>query len=323
MTNPSPAFRAAVALLALAAIPSAFAEPSPAYALLMHGHAAEASTMLQASLTANPNDAAAHLLLCRVNLAQELADSAVAECQRAVTGMPASAEAQMWLGRALGLKASHANPISAISIAKRVHTAFERAVQLDPKDTTAASDLGEFYVGAPALVGGGADKAMALANTLLLQSPAKAHRLLALIAEKDHSDQAAAETEYKLAIDAGHTPESYSDLALFYQRHKRPDEALAAAKQALAADHEHGPVEVDIASILTDAKRAPDLAIAALRSYLSSSTQTDAAPVFRARVQLGNLLLKHGDKTGAKYEFTTASKLAPSYEPARKALASL
>ena len=83
------------------------------------------------------------------------------------------------------------------------------------------------------------------------------------------------------------------------------------------------PVEVDIASILTEAKRAPDLAITALRAYLGSPNQTDAAPVPKVRVQLGNLLLKRGDKTGAKYEFTAAATLAPSYEAAQKAVAGL
>ncbi len=98
---------------------------------------------------------------------------------------------------------------------------------------------------------------------------------------------------------------------------------LVAAKEALAADSTHGPVEVDIASILTDAKRAPDLAVTALRAYLGSPNQTDAAPVPRVRVQLGGLLLKRGDKAGARYEFTTAAALAPNYEAAQKAVAGL
>lgn len=299
------------------------AQDSPAFSLLMHGKAEEAAAVLQQAIAQNPADGAAHLLLCRVSFAQELPDPAVNECQRAVTLLPASSDAELWYGRALGLKASHANPVSAISLAKRVRVAFERAVQLDPGDVHAASDLGEFYIGAPGMVGGSADKATALANTLLAQSPAKGHRLLALIAEKDHSDLTTAETEYKLAIDAGHTPEAWSDLALFYQRHKRYDDVLTAARQALAADPGHGPVQVDIASILIDSKRAPDLAVSALRAYLGSTHQTDGAPVFAARVLLGKLLLKRGDKAGAKYEFTSAAALAPSYEPARKALASL
>ena len=317
----STACRAVVALAALALLPHAApCEQSPAYTLLMRGHVDEASKLLATAIAASPGDGTAHLLLCRADFAQELPDQAVAECQQAVTALPSSSEAEMWLGRALGLNASHANPVTAYSLAKRVHAAFERAVQLNPRDTAAASDLGEFYISAPGMVGGGAEKLDDLIRLHLADAPAKAHRLLALRLEKN-KDLPAAEGEYKLAIAAGKTPEAYSDLALFYQRHKRADDALAAAKQAFAADSGRGPVEADLASILTDAKRAPDLAIAALRAYLTSANQTDAAPVFKVRVLLGKLLLKSGDKAGAKYEFATAVALAPAYEPARKALA--
>lgn len=315
--------RLAVIPVVLALLPhAAGAAQPPAYALLMRGHVEEAEKLLHASLAANPQDGSAHLLLCRADFAQDLADAAVTECQHAVAALPASSEAQMWLGRTLGLKASHANALSAFSLAKRAHAAFERAFELDPKNYTAASDLGEFYVSAPSIVGGGADKVEALVRLRMVDAPAKGHRLLALRAEKN-KDLPAAEAEYKLATNAGHTPEAFSDLALFYQRHNRPEEALAAVKQGLAADPNHGPSEADLASILTDAHRAPDLAISALRDYLNSSNQTDAAPVFKVHVQLGNLLLKRGDKTEAKAEFTAAAALAPEYEPARKALAGL
>ena len=40
-------------------------------------------------------------------------------------------------------------------------------------------------------------------------------------------------------------------------------------------------------------------------------------------MQLGKLLLKRGDRTGAAYEFNTAVALAPDYEAGRKAQGSL
>ena len=58
------------------------------------------------------------------------------------------------------------------------------AVQLDPENIHAMSDLGEYYVAAPSLIGGGLDKAQALAARMQPQFPAQSHRLLALIAEK-------------------------------------------------------------------------------------------------------------------------------------------
>ena len=74
------------------------------------------------------------------------------------------------------------------------------------------SDLGQFYVAAPAIVGGGVDKAQALVPQVMPRSAAKAHRLLALIAQKKN-DMATAEAEYKSAIASGKSPEPGSTSA--------------------------------------------------------------------------------------------------------------
>ncbi len=49
-----------------------------------------------------------------------------------------------------------------INLAKRARSEFEQAVNLDPHDGEALTDLGEFYSSAPGVVGGGNDKAQAL-----------------------------------------------------------------------------------------------------------------------------------------------------------------
>jgi tetratricopeptide (TPR) repeat protein len=225
----------------------------------------------------------------------------------------------MWLGRAYGFKASHANPIAALNLAIKVRNTFEHAVQLDPENIQAMSDLGQFYVAAPSLIGGGLDKAQALAGRMQQHFPSQAHRLLALIAEKK-KDLATAETEFGNAVAAGKTPEAYIDLGFFYQRHNQSAKMLEALQSAIAADHRKGPAIVDAASILTDAHLSPDLAENLLRTYLSSSAKTDDAPAFKVHVQLGDLLARHGDPAGAHREYAAALALAPNYAPARKAM---
>jgi tetratricopeptide (TPR) repeat protein len=261
-------------------------------------------------------------LLCRTAYAEEQADLAVSECLLAVEDAPQDARNQLWLGRAFGQKASHTNPVSAYKLAGRVREAFERAVQLDPNDIDSVSDLSEFYLSAPGVVGGDAQRATELANSLLSRAPARAHRLLGMLAHKN-GDDARAEEEFRLAVAAGHTPEAWSDLALFYAQTHAYDRAKDTVEQALAADTRHGPVEVDAATILITVRRAPDLAERALRNYITSDAQTDEAPVPRARVLLGKLLAKRGDTIGARHEFTEAVALAPEYEQAQKALNSL
>jgi tetratricopeptide (TPR) repeat protein len=289
-----------------------------ANALLQQGRVEEASAMLQRTLAAQPTDAVAHQLLCRVFYAQEMADRAIHECESASANAPDDSNTQMWLGRAYGLKASHASPFLALSLARKVHLAFERAVELDATNVYAMSDLGEYYVAAPAIIGGGLDKAQTLAATMQPQYPSQSHRLLALIAEKK-KDVATAEAEFRNAT-AGHTPEAYIDLGDFYRRQNQPDQLLAALQAGIDADRRRDAALVDAASTLSAAHLSPQLAESLLREYLSSPAKSDAAPAFKVHLQLGNLLAQSGDSTGAQHEYAAALALAPNYAPARKAV---
>jgi tetratricopeptide (TPR) repeat protein len=285
---------------------------------LQQGRVDNAASLLRTDLAAQPNDARSHQLLCRVFYAQDMADSAIHECELAVSNGPDSSENHLWLGRAYGMKASHANPVAAFALARKVRDQFERSVQLDPQAPRAASDLGQYYIGAPSIVGGGTDKAQDLINRIEPRFPMYSHRLRALLAEKT-GDMTAAEKEFKAAIAVSNAPTSWIDLAAFYQRHAKPDQAVTAIESALAASPQDA-VLVDAASILTDAKRSPEMAERLLNTYLNSSAKTDEAPAFKVQLQLGQLLAQRGDTTGAHTHFEAAATLASNYPPARKAL---
>ena len=226
------------------------ADNAQANTLLQQGRVDEARTALQSTLAAQPGDAQAHQLLCRVYYAQEMADAAIHECELAASNDSSNSSTQMWLGRAYGMKASHANPITAFSLARKVRYAFERAVQLDPENIQAMSDLGEFYVDAPAIVGGGLDKGRALADRMQPHFPAQAHRLLALVANGD-KDAATADAEFKKAVLAGRTAAAYIDLGQFYQQQGQTQRAVEALQAGIDADHRKDATLVDAASILT------------------------------------------------------------------------
>jgi tetratricopeptide (TPR) repeat protein len=303
----------------------ALAGNAPAYHALMEGRVDEAQTRLIATLAQNPADAMAHQLLCRVYYAQDQADAAIHQCELAAAADPRNSDDQLWLGRAYGMKARHAGPIAAFILARKVRDSFEAAARLNPSNVAALSDLGEYYVAAPSIVGGGADKAQALASRMMPQFPSAAHRMLAWLAESN-KDIATAETEFKLAVsshgssdahssaDADRSPaEAWIDLGHFYQSHSRPDDALAAIKSGLAADRTHGPVLVDAASILTSAHRNPDLAERCLHDYLASHSKSDAAPAFKVHLQLSRLLTARGDANDASKEVASATALAPTF----------
>jgi tetratricopeptide (TPR) repeat protein len=311
--------RLVVFLILLSGACPLLADDGQANALLQQGRVEDASALLKESLATQPDDAMAHQLLCRVYYAQEMADSAIQECELAASTGPSMSDNQMWLGRAYGLKAAHTNLFSALSLAKKVCSAFERAVELDPANIHAMSDLGEFYVQAPGLVGGGLDKAQALAAKMQPRFPAQSHRLLALIAEKN-GDMATAETELKRAIAVGKTPDGYIDLGHFYRHQNQPDKVLAILQAGIEADRRKDAALVDAATILTAAHLSPQLAESLLRAYLSSSAKSDEAPAFKVHLQLGRLLAQRGDAEGAHQEYAVAVALAPNYAPAHKAI---
>jgi tetratricopeptide (TPR) repeat protein len=296
-----------------------FADASQANILLEQGRVDEAAASILAVLDEHPDDAQAHQLLCRIYYSEDMADSAIHQCELAASYARSDSDNQMWLGRAYGFKASHASPFTALSLAIKVRIAFERAVELNPENVNAMSDLGEFYVEAPSLIGGGLDKAQALAGRMQSHFPAQAHRLLGLVAERK-KENAVAEAEFGNAVAAGKTPEAYIDLGHFYQRHNEPDKMLEALQSGVLADRRRGPALVDAASILTAAHRSPELAETLLRNYLASSAKTDGAPAFKVHVQLGDLLAHRGDSAAAQREYAAALALASNYAPARKAM---
>ena len=295
---------------------------SPTRQELLKGQADHASRELKSFLQAQPSSGVAHLLLCRVYLSEELADNAVEECQAALAnGLSQNSEAQDWTGRALGQRGARAGMFCGLKLAFAVKSAFEAAFHLDPASEAACIDLGEYDTTAPAIVGGGSDRALALAQQIEGDLPEVAHRIRAMTADKD-KDAATAEREFQAEVAVAHHPGALVDLAAFYRRHGRTAEAVRTAQQAIASDHAVDSTVVEAAGILSDAKQFA-LAEQTLSDYLTHGTQSDQAPTFRVHTILGAMLERDGDKEAARQHFQQALVLAPQYALAQKGLASL
>ena len=301
---------------------SATTENKAAERLLMQGRIDEAVATLQRVVGANPKNGQAHLLLCRSFYAEKHQDDAVTACENAVQILPRSSEAQDWLGRAYGMKAEQAGPTGGFALARKVRAAFETAVQLDSMNGPAVNDLSEFYIAAPALIGGGQDKATALADRVQTQLPQQAHRIRALAAEK-RKDYGTAEREFMAAANVAMCPDAQVDLGAFYARRSQRGRAVDTLKQCLATDRSRDATIVDAASILTNMHLEPQLAVQTLHQYLLSDAKSDAAPVIKVHVMLGKILAASGNKMGAKIEFDNALELARSYASAEQALQQL
>ena len=273
-----------------------------------------------ADLSSAPKSAETHSLLCSLYGSIENRDRAIAECEAASAAAPGSSDDALALARAYGAKADHSGALTGMRMVGRIRGNFERAVQLNPNSVEALSDLGEFYVDAPGVVGGGLDKARALVARLQPLSAARAHRLAGMIAVKAKDDKTA-EQEFNAELAVEHSPEAYVDLANFYRSQKQPERAAAQAKLAISRDIHHGPDSLDAAAILLDLKLDTRVAQDALRTYLQTP-QSGVASYARAHVMLGESLRAAGDAAGAQKEFAAALALAHDYEPARKGVSS-
>lgn len=297
-------------------------ERAAAERALMLGQIDAAVASLQRIAAVDPGDGQTYLLLCRSFYAEGHTDDAIAACTKAVHALPRSSEAEDWMGRAYGMKAEHAGPIAGLTLALKVRSAFETAVALDPSDGPAANDLSEFYIDAPSIIGGGLDKALALANQVAPRLPQQAHRMRALAAER-RKDYPTAESEFRAAVEVANHPDAWSDLGGYYLQRGQYEQALHALNQCLAVDRSKDASVVDAASLLNEMHREPAVAEQALRDYLAGDARSDAAPAIRVHVMLGKMLARSGDKAGAKIEFSKSLELASGYAPAKQALQEL
>src|SRR6266853_2337838 len=161
--------------------PLAAADES-APALLAAGRADDAITTLRSKINNSPSDGESYNLLCRAYFSMGDWDRGISACEKAVALAPTNSRFHLWLGRIYGEKADKSGFMTAAGLARRVRDEFEKAVHLNPKNVDARSDLAEFYLEAPGIVGGGRDKAQEQADSLLSLDPAQAHWVNARIA---------------------------------------------------------------------------------------------------------------------------------------------
>ena len=286
--------------------------------LLAAGRVDDAIVVLQEKIDHTPSDGGSYNLLCRAYLTLSSWDAGIGACEKAVSLEPNDSFFHLWLGRAYGGKAGHSGFLSAAGLAKKVRTEFETAVRLNPRNEEARADLADFYVEAPAIVGGGKDKAEAQAEELGALDPAQGSLVRARLAEKNDSFELA-EKEYRAAVQiSGGRPGTWLNLAQFYRRRGRLPEMQDAIQHAVAAPaNQH--VLMPAAEALIRTKRDLPMAADVLRRYLANETVEDA-PAFKAHYLLGTLLQAQGNKKAAAEEYRAALALARNFTAAQNAL---
>ena len=272
-------------------------QKSGVMALLLVAGAAQASDLTQAEnlykrtdfegslklLDKQSSNAAEIFLIGRNYFMQGEFKKATEYIQKATTLAPANSEYMDWLGRTYGKRAETSNILAAPGYASKARQAFEKAVELDPKNNDALSDLFDYYLEAPGFLGGGYDKAVAVADKLAVIDPSEAYFERAKLAQKKKEYQRA-EAHMRQAIAvAPHEVGHLIALARLLANQGKERESDAVFLEAQKANPNSPRVWFARADVLIKQKRHLDQAKLLLEKYMSASITVDDPPKGDAR----------------------------------------
>jgi len=194
-----------------------------------------------------------------------------------------------WLGRVYGRRAETANPFSAPGWATKTRQMFEKAVDLDPTDKDALGDLLDYYIDAPGFLGGGLQKAEALARMILEQDPAEGHYAEGLVAEHKKEYDTAEQHFRRAAELAPRQVGRVLVLARYLANHDRVKESDALFERAARMSPNNPRVVFDRAQTYIHEHRDLDQARKLLEHYLQMPLTPDDPPRERAHSLLKEL----------------------------------
>lgn len=198
--------------------------------------------------------------------------------EKAIAADSSKAEYFHWLGKAFGRRAETSSMLSAPMLASKARQNFEKAVELDGRNAEALNDLFTYYLEAPGFLGGGLDKATAIAGRIRAIDPVEYHFAMAKMAEK-RKEFGTAESHFRQAFQLA--PKSVGraiDLARFLSKLGKDVESEAVFAQAEKIAPDSPRLLFERASAYVRAKKNLTAAKAMLERYLRAPLTPDDPP---------------------------------------------
>jgi Flp pilus assembly protein TadD len=197
---------------------------------------------------------------------------------KATDAQPTNGEYFDWLGRAYGRRAETSNPLAAPALASKARVAFEKAVELDASNKDSLSDLFDYYLEAPGFLGGGYDKAQAVAAKTAKVDAAEAYFQQAKLAQK-RKEYETAETHLRQAVELGPREIGHLlSLARFLANQGRVHESDAVFQQAQQIAPNAPQLWFARADVLIKGNRDLPEARNLLQKYMKASITVDDPP---------------------------------------------
>ncbi|HEV7486740.1 MAG TPA: DUF4386 family protein [Thermoanaerobaculia bacterium] len=225
------------------------------------------------------------------------------------------------LANACAQSALSAGMFERMSIVKRAKEEWERAVQLDPNFIEARQSLVDFYLMAPAIMGGGDAAAREQAAEIRKRDAIEGHRALARIDIADKQPDLA-RNEYAEMLK---THPTSARAHYWYGVHLMLTEknyvaAVAAFESAVKLDPAYMPAYYQIghAAALTGESLARGEE--ALKKYLAYGPKEDEPTLARAHYWLGGIYEKQHRKPQAKANYAASLAINPNQKDVQAAL---
>ena len=228
--------------------------------------------------TGQPNEAAANALIGKAYYHLGDYKKATHALETAIEADPKNSEYYDWLGKFYGRRAETSSFVTAWSYAVKCHRNFERAIELNSKNLEAIDDLFEYALNAPAMVGGGFEKAVQTAELARDVNPAKYYSLQARLAEKQ-KDFPREESHLRKELELA--PKHLGrilDMAEFLARRARYNESEALFNRAKEIAPENAELKFERAKTLIESRRNREEAEKLLHEYLKSTLTPDDPP---------------------------------------------
>lgn len=281
---------------------------------------AESRSALEIAAREDPADARAAHFLGRVLMAQDELAAAVPWLERAVSLDPGSSEKHRWLARCLGFQAARANFLKQASMAPRIRREFERAVALDPDNVEARLDLLEFYVQAPAIMGGGHDKARAQAAEIARRDRMRGYRAEGRIADHEKRFDAALAEYARAAAEFPDRLEPALWAANVGVARKDYRVAFEALEAFLARNPSNMPARFHLGRVAAISGQRLERGEECLHAYLAWEPGKDDPQQPQALARLGQICEKKGDRPAARRAYLEALSLDGSLKDAKEGL---
>ncbi|MFY0594508.1 tetratricopeptide repeat protein [Roseivirga sp.] len=222
-----------------------------------------------------------------------------------------------WLGNAYGVYAQNSSKIRQGFIAPKIRKNYEKAIAIDPQNLDAQKGLIQYYTQAPSFMGGSVDKALVTANTIKSFNEKEGYLALSTVYQKKEEYGKAEEALIKLvSLDSRYA----TSLGTFYQNQKMYDKAFKhfVALQVAQPENTNALYQFGRTSALSGEKT--ELGIQSLERYLTLPIQEGAPSYAAAKMRLGMIYEKMGNKPKAKKYYNDSLKDDPKMQLAKEGL---